>query len=105
MTTVSVSTGASKIQVSISQDIAESLKAYSDRHGISAEETANYIIQNFLVEDGSMDVEPDRTVILDDDLYDYLETEFKAGLDSVKSESDWISKEEMREFVSNLKSN
>ena len=57
-----------------------------------------------MIEDGSMNVEPGRTVILDDDLYDYLETEFKADLDSVKSESDWISKEEMREFVSNLKS-
>ena len=41
---------------------------------------------------------------MDDDVYDYLESEFKAGLDSVKSESDWISEEEMGEFINSLKS-
>ncbi len=51
-----------------------------------------------------MDDESGPMVVLDDETYEYLEAEFQAGLDSVKSESDWISEEEMRRFVSELKS-
>lgn len=104
MATASASTDVSKIQLGISPDIVKSLKAYGEKHGISTEEAANFIIQSFLTEDGFMDIEPGPMVILDDDVYDYLEAEFQAGLDSVKSESDWISEEEMREFVNKLKS-
>ena len=93
-----------KVQMTINSDIAESLKAYGDRYGITAEEAANLIIQNFLVQDGSMLTEPGRLVVIDDDEYDYLDKEFRAGLESVTSESDWISKEEMRRFISSLKS-
>ena len=51
-----------------------------------------------------MDDDTSPMVVLDDETYEYLEAEFQAGLDSVKSESDWISEEEMRRFVSGLKS-
>ncbi|MBR5998961.1 MAG: hypothetical protein IK043_00755 [Candidatus Methanomethylophilaceae archaeon] len=104
MIPATISTDTSKIQMSLSLEIAESLKAYSEKHGITVEEAVNCIVQNFLAEDGSVNVEPGRLAILDDDVYDYLESEFKAGLDSVKSESDWISEEEMGEFINSLKS-
>ena len=52
----------------------------------------------------SLNMEPGHMVILDDATYDYLVSEFEAGLASVKSESDWISEEEMGEFINGLKS-
>jgi len=104
MNQTSVSKEISRVQMGIDPDILESLRAYSDRHGISIEEAANFIIHNFLTEDGSMNVEPGRMVILDDDVYDRLESEFRAGLGSVGSESDWISEKEMREFANSLRS-
>ncbi len=81
------------------------LKMYSEKHGISAEQAINCIVRNFLMEDGCMNSASEPVIILDDEAYDYLEAEFKAGMDSVKSESDWISEEEMSEFIKSLKSN
>ena len=89
----------------IDVDVMESLKVYSDKHGITVEEAANYIIQNFLSEEGSMNIEHGCMIVLDDDVYDRLEAEFKAGLDSVRTESDWISEREMREFANSLRLN
>lgn len=103
MATASAPTDVSKIQLGISLDVMESLKAYGKKYGITTEEAANFIIQSFLTEDGFMDIEPGPMVVLDDDVYNYIKAEFQAGLDSVKSESDWISKEEMREFVNKLR--
>ncbi len=50
-----------------------------------------------------MNPELESVVILDDNECDRLEAEFKAGIDSVKSESDWISEKEMSEFIKSLK--
>lgn len=105
MTTASVKGDAITVRLDISHDMAETLRAYSEKHRISAEQAISYIVQNFLVEDSCMNSEPGPAVILDDDEYDYLEAEFKAGLNSVKSESDWISEAEMSEFIKSLKLN
>lgn len=105
MTTDSAKGNAITARSDNSHDLAETLKACGEEQGISAEQAIDHTVPNILMEGGCMDSEPGPAIILDDDAYDHLEAEFKAGLDSVRSESDWISQDEMSGFIKGLKSN
>ncbi len=105
MTTDSAKGNAVTVRSDNNHDMAETLKASGEDHRISAEQAIDHTVPNVLMEGGCMDTEPGPAIILDDDAYDHLEAEFKAGLDSVKSGSDWISEDDMSEFIESLKSN
>ncbi len=96
---------APKVTVCIEHTLFERLNVYCEKYGITVEEAANDILQNFFSEESSINEEPGRTEVLNDEVYNYLRSEFMAGLASASDESDWITEEGMMEFVNNLKSN
>jgi hypothetical protein len=105
MSTAAPTNAEVNLQAGLDPLVFKQLQAYCTKHGLSLQDVANTILMNFLEESASSnDSEPGREIVVDDDTYDFIESKIEEGLSSVKTDDDWVSDEEMSEFIKTLKS-